>query len=379
VIGLAAPTQRPRCRAKWSAQMPAGASAKVKMRLRPKKALRRQARSRTSPRVGDVAALAGVSVATVSRVVNEKATKRASPATVARVRQAIADLNYRPMRAGRMLRTLESHLVALLIPDISNAFYSAIAHSVEMALRKLDCALILCNTDESPELQDAYLDEMQSHLVRAVLLLGAVDSPRLRRAAANGLPIIYMNRKAPPGLSGPFIGIDNYAAGQVVADHFVRQGYGRCGAIHGPLHSSASRERFEGYRDRLADASIELSAADVRGGSLTIESGYRAASLLLEGSSRPRAIFCANDAMAYGAYHRCRELGLTVPDEVALFGFDDNPLNRWLAPWLSTIHVPHDCFGAAAAKLLSATSDQDRQDCQQTILLPFRPVLRASA
>jgi LacI family transcriptional regulator len=329
--------------------------------------------------VDDVAALAGVSVATVSRVVNEKALKRASPTTVAKVRKAIAELNYRPMRAGRVLRTLESHLVALLIPDITNAFYSAIAHSVELAIRDLGYAMILCNTDESPDLQDAYLEEMQSHLVRGVFLLGAVDSPGLRRAAANGLPIVYMNRKAPPGLSGPFVGIDNHAAGQAVADHFLRQGYRHCGAIHGPLQSSASRERFEGYRDRLARASAPLGAGDVRGGGLTIESGYSAAVELLGSPSRPRAIFCGNDAMAYGAYRRCRELDLKVPGDVALFGFDDNPLNEWLAPWLSTVHVPHARFGPAAATLLRTISDQNGAEPPQTVLLPFRPVLRASA
>jgi LacI family transcriptional regulator len=334
---------------------------------------------RAVPTIDDVAALAGVSVATVSRVVNEKAVKRASPATIAKVRQAIADLHYRPLRAGRMLRTLQSHLVALLIPDITNAFYSAIAHSVELAVRELDCAVILCNTEESPVLQDAYLDEMQSHLVRAVLLLGAVESPGLRRATAKGLPIIYMNRKAPPGLSGPFIGIDNYAAGRAVADYFIRQRFEHCGAIHGPVHSSASRERFEGYRDRLVGASVKLGPADIAGGSLTIESGYSAAVALLRKFPRPRAIFCGNDAMAYGAYRRCSELGLEVPREIALFGFDDNPLNKWLAPWLSTMHVPHDLFGPAAAAILRAASELRGKKAQQTVLLPFQPVLRTSA
>jgi LacI family transcriptional regulator len=359
--------------------MPADTRARAERHSRQTKAVASEARARAAPTVDDVAALAGVSVATVSRVVNEKALKRASATTVAKVQRAVAELNYRPMRAGRALRTLESHLVALLIPDITNAFYSAIAHSVELALRELDYAMILCNTDESPNGQDAYLEEMQSHLVRGVLLLGAVESPGLWRAAANRLPIVYMNRKAPPGLSGPFVGIDNYAAGQAVADHFIHQGYARCGAVHGPLQSSASRERFEGYRDRLARASVELAAADVSGGSLTIESGYSAAVELLDSPSRPRAIFCGNDGMAYGVHRRCRELGLKVPGDVALFGFDDNPLNEWLAPWLSTIHVPHDRFGPAAARVLRAISGQNREEPPQTVLLPFRPVLRASA
>ncbi len=160
---------------------------------------------------------------------------------------------------------------------------------------------------------------------------------------------------------------------------FIRQHFDHCGAIHGPLHSSASRERFEGFRDRLGEASVQLCAADITGGGLTIESGYSAAVALLGHASRPRAIFCGNDAMAYGAYRRCRELGLEVPGEVALFGFDDNPLNEWLAPWLSTIHVPHDRFGPAAARILRTPPGLSGQNVNQTVLLPFRPILRASA
>ncbi|HZS82026.1 MAG TPA: LacI family DNA-binding transcriptional regulator [Stellaceae bacterium] len=344
-------------------------------------ALSLAARQRVGPpTIDDVAQRAGVSVATVSRIINKKAFNKASADTIDRVERAVAELNYRPMRAGRALRTLESHLVAFLIPDITNAFYSAIAHSVEIAIRDLGYAMILCNTEESPELQDAYLDEMQSHLVRAVLLLGAVDSPGLRRAAATGVPIVYLNRKAPPGLSGPFIGIDNAAAGRAVAEHFIRQGYRRCSAIHGPLGSSASRERFEGYRSRLEAAGLALEADDVQAGTLTIESGYGAAVALLSGRTRPRAIFCGNDLMAYGAFRRCRELGLKVPGDIALFGFDDNPLNEWLATWLSTIHVPHDRFGPAASRVLRALGGADSADAASAhILLPFRPVFRESA
>jgi LacI family transcriptional regulator len=325
--------------------------------------------------IDDVAMKAGVSVATVSRIVNKKAANRATPDTVERVERAIAELNYRPVRAGRALRTLESHLVAFLIPDVTNAFYAAIAHSVEIAIRALGYAMILCNTEETPELQDSYLEEMQSHLVRAVFLLGAVDSPGLRRAAAQGAPIVYMNRKAPPGLAGPFIGIDNEGAGRTVAEHFIRQGYQRCGAIHGPLGSSASRERFEGYRARLEGAGLTLAEEDVVGGVLTIATGYAAAAELFAGASRPRALFCGNDLMAYGAHRRCRELGLRVPDDVALFGFDDNPLNEWLAPWLSTIHVPCDGFGSAAAQVLQTVAPA----APSQILFPFRAVLRESA
>lgn len=330
-------------------------------------------------RMQDVARRAGVSVATVSRIINGRAANRASPTTRKRVQDVITELHYRPLRAGRALRTKQSHLVALLIPDITNAFYAAIAHSVESALSDLGYAMILCNTDENSETQDVYLAEMQSHLVSSIVLLGAVDTPGLRRAMAAGVPVIFINRRAPPGLSGPFVGIDNYSAAQLVAEQFIRQKYSHCATIHGPLFSSASRERLEGYRDRLARAGMPLEDRYVVGAELTIESGYASAVRLLDLDPRPLAIFCGNDLIAYGAHRRCRELDLRVPEDVALFGFDDNPLNEWLAPWLSTIHVPFDGFGPATAQIVRDLDQGAAVDENFEILLPFRTALRASA
>ena len=239
--------------------------------------------------------------------------------------------------------------------------------------------MILCNTDENAETQDVYIEEMRSHMVSSIVLLGAVDTPGLRRAMAAGLSVIFINRKPPPGLSGPFVGIDNHSAAQLVAEQFVRQKYSPCATIHGPLVSSASRERLEGYRDYLAGADMPLEDRYVVGADLTIESGYSSAVRLLDLEPRPRAIFCGNDLIAYGAYRRCRELDLRVPDDVALFGFDDNPLNEWLAPWLSTIHVPYDSFGPATAQIVHDLDRGKTVGENFEILLPYRSALRVSA
>ncbi|MBX6321773.1 MAG: LacI family DNA-binding transcriptional regulator [Rhodospirillaceae bacterium] len=338
------------------------------------------ARTPRRVRIADVARTAGVSISTVSRVVNGLDGK-ASPDTVARVRAAVAKLDYRPARVGRALRTAQTQLVALLTPDTSNAFYAAIAHSIEGAMAGTGHAMILCNTREDPAVQDHYLEEMEAQMVRGIALLGAVDSPGLRRAARRGLPIVFVNRKPPAGVDGPFVGIDNRRAGREIADHFLERGFRPCGAIHGPLTSSASRERFEGYRDRLAEAGAPLDPDLVRGAQLTMQSGYANAHVLLQRDKRPRAIFCGNDLIAYGAFRRCRELGLAVPDDLALFGFDDNPLNEWIAPWLSTVHVPCDVVGplvmSAMERLWSAGARGNRG--QTAALVPHRVVLRSSA
>lgn len=331
------------------------------------------------PTIEDVARQARVSVATVSRVLNQPKGAYIAAGTRRQVLAAVEDLGYRPFRAGRTLRTQISHLVALLIPDITNAFYSAIAHSVEVSLREIGYSMILCNTDETAELQDDYLDEMEQHQVAAILLLGAVDTSTLRKATGSRTPVVFLNRRAPDRCLMPFVGIDNLAAGRSVAEHFLAQRYEPIGMIHGPLASTASRERFEGFRDRLAEVGEPLPQEFIASGALTIESGYSASGHILRADARPAAIFCGNDLMAYGAYRRCAELGLNVPEDVALFGFDDNPLNDWLATWLSTVRVPYDRFGPATAQVIKNLVSNNVHDTANDVVLPYQMTIRASA
>lgn len=329
-------------------------------------------------RIDDVAREAGVSISTVSRVVNGVANK-VSEETLERVRAVIAEMDYRPAHIGRALRTAQTQLVALLIPDTANAFYAAIANSIEAAMMGTGHSMILCNTREDPAVQDHYLNEMEAHTVRGMALLGAVDSPGLRKVARHNIPIVFVNRKPPTGIYGPFIGIDNRRAGRDIAKHFLERGFGPCGAIHGPLSSSASRERFEGYRDGLAEGGQQLNPQLVCDAELSMESGYEAAGKLLAGREKPRAIFCGNDLIAYGAFRRCREMGLAVPGDVALFGFDDNPLNEWIAPWLSTIHVPYESFGPTVlSELQRLWEGKGAPRKVEQRLLPYQIQLRSS-
>ncbi len=324
--------------------------------------------------IQDVAARANVSIATVSRVLN--GIKKANGATGDRVRDAARSLGYRPAHTGRALRLRQTRLVALLIPDIANAFYSAIARSIEITLRDRDHTMILCNTGEDPDLQDFYLAEMQSYRVRGLALLGAVESPGLAEALAGGLPIAFVNRKPPRGCGGIFVGIDNAAAGRAVASHFVERSLVPCAVIRGPQHSSASRERFEGFRFELRRHGIELRPEWIVDSALSFEGGYNAAATLLS-VDRPRAIFCGNDLIAYGVARSCRERKIDVPENVALFGFDDNPLNEWVASELSTVQVPHADFGVAVADALALLWRGDT--ASKDVLLPHRLMLRSSA
>ena len=303
---------------------------------------------RRAVRITEVADAAGVSIATVSRVLNGIGNK-ASVETEARVRRAAEALGYRPLKAGRALRGNRSGLVGLLAANLANPAMAAIASAAEAALRQAGLTMLLCDTHDRPELQDEYLREMRAHMAQAIVLLGAVESPGLAAMRAAGEPMVFVNRVCPGDPAAPFVGIDNRSAGAEVAERLVARGAVPLAVIHGPLHSSATAERLAGFRDRAAAlgapvaGGCTLSTAD--GDHLLI--GYGAAARLLEARPRPRGLFCSSDLIAFGAHRRLREAGLAVPGDVAVVGFDDTPLNPWVAPWLSSVKVPYEAFGEA--------------------------------
>lgn len=303
--------------------------------------------------IGQVAQRAGVSIATVSRIVNGIA-KKASPETIARVRAAIAETGYRPTGAGQALRTGHSRLVAVLAGNLANPTMAAIAASVETALRERGLTMMLCDTHERPELQDEYLLEMRAQAVRACVMLAVVDSAGLRAALAGAIPIVFVNRRCPVPGGGAFVGIDNRAAGRAIARALADAvPKGRLAIAHGPLSSSATADRVDGFKRALAELRRPLSARDVAtaAGLDHLEIGHAAASRLIEGGA-PAGVFCTSDLIAYGVHRRLREAKLSVPRDVRLVGFDDNPLNDWIAPWLSSVRVPYRGYGAAIAEAL---------------------------
>jgi LacI family transcriptional regulator len=306
-----------------------------------------------------VAARAQVSIATASRVINGIANK-ASAATAARVHQAVADLGYRPLSVGRALRQGRSRLVALLAANLANPAMAAIAESVEGALRREGLVMVLCDTHERPKIQDEYLLEMRAQLVRATILLGAVPSSRLAAMEAAGEPLLFVNRRSPHNPARPFVGIDNASAGREVAMFFLDRNIPVAGAIQGSVGSSATTDRLTAFRARLAAAGQPLTDSQVMSVADDLDHmviGYRSVDGLLKRYAERRAacpwgIFCLSDLIAYGAHRRLTERGIAVPEQVCLIGFDDNKLNDWVAPWLSSVRVPYAAFGAAVVQVL---------------------------
>jgi LacI family transcriptional regulator len=293
--------------------------------------------------ITEVAGRAGVSIATVSRVMNGVA-RRATAETQARVWEAVGALGYRPQGAGQTLRQRQSRLVAVLASNLANPTMAAIAAGIETSLREAGLVMVLCDTRDRAELQDEYLLEMRAQAVRATVLLGAVSSPGLTRLAESGDPLLFVTREGP---APAFIGIDDHRAGADVAAFMLARHIAAPAAVHGSLASSATAARIAGFTQALAAAHAPIGPVVTLPGAEHIAIGYRMAEAALAQAPGKRGIFCASDLIAYGAHRRLAECGLHVPADVLLVGFDDNPLNDWIAPWLSSVGVPYDRFGPA--------------------------------
>jgi LacI family transcriptional regulator len=310
----------------------------------------------------EVAAAAGVSTATASRVLNG-ITGKATAETVTRVRDVAVRLAYRPVAAARELRRGVAELVVLLAPNLANPTMATLAAAIETALRPEGIGVVLCDTHDEVTLQDDALAATRALRPRATVLLGAVASPALARHLAEGERLLFVGRRCPHAPRAPFVGIDDHAAGRAVAEALLAGGCRRLGVVHGPFFSSATADRVAAFRARAGRA---LAEADVLGGDGLdhLRIGAAAASRW-RGASRPDGIMCTSDLIALSAHRMLATSGSGVPP--VIWGFDGSPLNRWVAPWLSSVALPYAEIGAAARDWVVGGPDAARE-----AILPFR-------
>lgn len=324
------------------------------------------------PTVRDVARLSGVSTATVSRYFGGKADA-ITPKTLERVKKAAEELGYTPSEIGRSLRLARSRVVVMMVPDATNHFTADVAASVESALKEFGLSMVLANASENAEQQDRLLSDAQGLRAIAIVLQGAIDTPRLREVCGRQNNVIFVNRRPAEGIVAPYVGVDNFAAGFAVGEHFANRDYSNCVAIHGPRDYSGSAERLEGFVAGYGATGpiLQLECP------YTMEAGYEHGRRLFGELGSKHSIFCGNDMIAYGVHRAAMEAGLRVPDDIVLMGFDDNRLNDWLAPWLSTVRVPAADFGPAIARLIEGRPEN--VSSEEKIILPFEMKLRSSA
>lgn len=302
----------------------------------------------------DVAKAAGVSVATVSHVINGR-WDQVSEATRRSVKAVIRELGYHPNAVARRLRTRTGRTIGVVVLNTGDSFFSdpwlsGLLNGVVDEARRCDYRLLL----EVPPAGSTTWSELffSGHVDGAVILGAREEEPLLDRLEAEARPIVVVDRATDSTRAGT-VYVDNRKGALLATRHLASLGHRRIALIQGDLGFTAGRLRREGYLSALAEAGIPRNDAWIYPADFTEESGYRAAKALLEQQPRPTAIFAAGDRMAIGALKALQELGLSVPHDISLVGFDDIPLAAYTTPPLTTIRLPiHDTGRKAAALLL---------------------------
>ncbi|WP_405056420.1 LacI family transcriptional regulator [Kribbella sp. NBC_01505] len=301
--------------------------------------------------ISDVAARAGVSTATVSRALNGKAT--VDPELAARVRQAAAELGYQPNGPARNLRRQEAAVVALIISDVENPFFTAIARGVEDVAHEVGYSVVLCNSDESAEKENRYIDIAIQERVAGVILSPSGPAAGVAKLAARGTAYVAVDRPLPDHDSDVVLVDTRLAAAQATA-HLIAQGYERIGCVTGPAGVRTADDRLAGYRDALKAARRRTTTRLVRRSEYKSAGAHRAAVDLLTQPEPPDALLVANNAMVVGVLQALNELGRRPGRDVGVVAFDDAPWAELLDPPLTVVAQPAYEIGTEAARLLLA-------------------------
>jgi len=296
----------------------------------------------------DVARYAGVSQATVSRVFSGNSAS-VTPETQSAVLHSARALGYRPNVIGRMMRTRQTHIVGIVMANITNPFYPYVLEKFLQRLQQMERQVLLFTAAPEQSVDDLLPLALQ-HQVQALIITSAtLSSAMIAECARAETPVILFNRTV-TGESISAVCADNLAGGRMVAELLWETGHRHFAYITGEPDTSTQVDRYRGYRDALAERGITQIALEH--GVYTYESGYRAAQTLLRQASRPDALFCANDITAIGAMDGARDLGLSVPHDISIVGYDDIPMAAWGAYQLTTVSQEVDVMIETTLEML---------------------------
>lgn len=305
---------------------------------------------RKAPTMKDVARLAGVSVQTVSAVVNEK--PEISAETRERVLRAIESLGYRPYSVARSLRTRRTRTIALLVTDIANPSLATIASAAEEYAHQFGYSLTFYNTHDDLRREEQYVRMATERWIDGVIFVSTADRmDSLDSLQAAGIPAVAIDR-VPQGFDGPSITLDNRRAGQLAAEHLISLGHRRLAHISGPLDLRLARDRQEGFWQAVEARGLPRGPSATGSGRWDCQTGYEAMQKILEQGPHPTGLFAANDRMAIGAIRALKERGLSVPGDVSVVGLDDIEIAAFQNPPLTTIRQSFADMAVMAVQIL---------------------------
>lgn len=330
--------------------------------------------------IRDVALQADVSPATASRVLSGSAHP-VRHETRLRVLEAAAELDFNPNMIARGLVTTRTHVLGVVVHDVSDPYFGEVVRGLEDAANLRDHRVFVCSSDRDPDRELAYVRALIGHRVDAIVFAGGAIEDRSYRTQLRRLLEGFRSlggvvvTVAPHTLRAPSVTVDNTAGARDMTTHLLDLGHRRIAFVAGPERLRTSHLRLAGYREGLTDAGVTSDPALVEAGGFTTEGGAKAAATLLDRTPDLTAIFAANDVMAFGVLHELASRGLRVPDDVSVAGFDDISMARFALPPLSTVRVPMTELGQQGAHLVFEALSGRRVRSQR---LPTEIVTRAS-
>ncbi len=328
-----------------------------------------------SATIKEVAQKAGVSIATVSRVFNN--SDLVTRATVDHVRKIAQELRYFPNASARSLSRKQNETFGMILPDMFGEFFSELIRGADKTAQKNSYNLLLSSShNDQKELVQA-LNVMKGRVDGLIIMSPLIDADTLNNNLPKSLPVILLHCIVQDD-SFDSIVIDNYSSAYQIVNHLIQHGHKRIAIIKGAHGNYESEERLRGYRDALLQANCQVDPLLELDGEFSEESAYEAIKTMLTRKPLPTAVFASNDSMAIGALKALHDEGIAIPGDIALAGFDDIPVSRYVKPALSTVHVPIYKMGVLAIeKLMTNVRDKNGQQ-KETIVFPTELVLRES-
>jgi LacI family transcriptional regulator len=327
--------------------------------------------------IRDVAKLAGVAPITVSRALNNSGY--VSQATRERVKAAIEELGYVPNMLGPSLRFQQTMILAVVITDITNPFWTTVTRGIEDVAHANGYSTILCNTDESESKQEQYLQMLLRRRVDGILLVPACSETKsIEMIKKQDIPVVVLDRQI-GNLDVDVVRADSEEGAFLLVQYLLSLGHRNIAMLAGPKNVSTAIDRTAGYRRALDDAGNAVNEELIYWGNFTQESGYENARMVTDMDPRPTAIFAANNFIAIGAMQALKEKGLHIPEDVALVTIDDIPPAYTLEPFLTVAIQPADEMGRQAARLLLDRIKNPEDESFQNVVLPTKMIIRASS
>jgi LacI family transcriptional regulator len=325
--------------------------------------------------IKEVARKAGVSTATVSRVFNDVA--QVDEKTRRRVQAVARKLHYTPNAVGRSLSTRRTDAIGLLLPDIHGEFFSEVIRGADQTAQQNRYHLLVSSSHNHRDEIEAALKVMSGRVDGLIIMSPQIDAQTLKTNLPANLPVVLLNCFV-DGVSFDSLNIDNCGGAHQMTRHLIQHGHQRLAVIKGNAGNLDAEERLRGYHQALAESQIAVSEELELAGNFSEESGYEAVKKILALTPRPTAIFASNDAMAIGALGALREFGVDIPAEMALAGFDDIPIARFLSPTLTSVRVAINDLGALAIQKLVHAIREKNKHAKQHAVIPTSLALRES-